>query len=162
MCGLDYVYLRSGYRLQETEYGSGVSIKNADHLDRAIALQIIFAHARLRGQEVRFFRSLIHNSQTELANALGVKRITVARWEGAPTTPIPGPSDRLLRLVVANNLCCEDCVGAVLNGLGEITDEHPEKLVMSYRPDETMPQESLFPSFDEDAGEEVWKPERAA
>lgn len=100
-CGLDYVYLANGFIWHDTEYGRGVSIDNIDGLHQAIARHVVLSDARLRGQEVRFVRSLLDLSQASLARCLGATRAAIARWEGLPDTPIPKPSDRLLRLVYA-------------------------------------------------------------
>ena len=100
-CGLDYVYLANGFTWHETEYGPGVSIDDMDGLHQAIARHVVLSETRLRGQEVRFLRAMLDLSQEDLARPLGATRVTVARWEGEPDTPIPKPSDRLLRLVYA-------------------------------------------------------------
>ena len=97
--GLDYVYLENGYDIHETAYGSGVSFSDADTLDRVIASYTLSSAARLCGQEVRFLRALLDLSQTELAIKMGIKRLTITRWESKPKTPIPGPADRLLRFI---------------------------------------------------------------
>ena len=155
MCGLDYVYLLDGFRKRPTDYGEGVSIEHADSLDRAIAEAAIASQARLRGQEVRFLRSLMHLSQTELANELGLRRITVGRWESAPNTVIPGPADRALRIVVANKLFDEETLNFIAGLFSEITDEHPEQLFMHYLPDEQDREPSFFP--DKEGDGEIWK-----
>lgn len=156
MCGLDYVFLRSGFRVRQTDYGSGVSIKNAEALDWAIAAIIITSPPRIRGQEVRFLRSLLHYSQNALANELGVKRITVARWEGVPNTPIPGTADRALRTVAANRLFHDlEALRDVAVIFPEIADQRTEQLIMSYLPDEKPSEPSLFPEIA--VPEDKWK-----
>ena len=161
MSGLDYVYLRNGFQIHETEYGRGISIERADALDLCIAGIIITSHARLRGQEVRFLRSLLQCSQTELAICLGVMRVTVARWEGAPTTPIPGPADRVLRLLTANRLLGVEATSCILEMLPEITDSHPEPLYMIFEPAAKEVEPSLpFPNLD--AETERWRDEKRA
>ena len=163
MCGLDYVYLRSGYREHDTDYGKGVSIECADNLDRAIAIRVIGGYARLRGQEVRFLRALMGRSQTDIANLLGVKRATVARWEGSANTPIPGPADRLMR-VVAVHVIWEgknvEALKLLVDLIPEIANEKPEKIEMSYLPDEVGHEDSLFPT--ESPAVDRWKPTKAA
>ncbi|MDF1732961.1 MAG: hypothetical protein P1U49_15760 [Minwuia sp.] len=135
MCGLDYVYLRNGFQFEETPYGSGVSIEKADSLDQSIAYSVITSPARLRGQEVRFLRVLMDQSQSRLALSLGIKRITVARWEGAPSTPIPGPADRALRFIAAATVFPQD-MDHLADDLNElmpfIENEKARKLVMVY------------------------------
>lgn len=148
MCGLDYVYLRSGYRTHETEYGPGVSIERADALDRAIAIHVVASYSRLRGQEVRFLRSLMDWSQAQLARFLGVKRITVARWESALDTPIPGPADRVIRIAAAKTLMRENAADRICEIFADIEDDQPERLIMTYAPDDKAESEtepSLFP-----------------
>ena len=146
MCGLDNVRLRNGYREHDTDYGKGVSIEHADALDRAIAEAVIMSHARMRGQEVRFLRSLLDKSQADLARELGVQRVTVARWEGSPTTPIPGAADRALRALAAKALFGGECLGLVVDTFSEITDDKPGELYLSYLPDEKVAEPSLFPA----------------
>ncbi len=160
MCGLDYVYLRSGVREHNTEYGAGVSIEHADDLDHVIAGRVLLEHARLRGQEVRFLRSLTGLSQTEIANRLGVKRASVARWEGAPNTPIPGPADRLLRLIAARLVYATektDILQSLIDFLPEIDNVKPEKMIMSYLPDEVDHAEPMFPDESADNDSDGWK-----
>lgn len=99
-CGLDYVWLLNGFEYVETPHGRGVRIHDLDGLLKAIAERVI-SGPRLRGQEVRFLRSMLDLSQDGLARILGQARPSVARWEGARDKPIPGASDRALRLFYA-------------------------------------------------------------
>ena len=40
-CGLDYVWLRNGFKRHETPYGSGVAITEADQLHKVIARAVV-------------------------------------------------------------------------------------------------------------------------
>jgi DNA-binding transcriptional regulator YiaG len=82
---------------------ASASIKNARGLHDAIARFIVASPAPLRGQEVRFLRSMLKVSQDGLAKILGQKRGSVARWEGAPNKAIPGYANRALRYFFALN-----------------------------------------------------------
>lgn len=124
-CGLDWVRLASGFARHATPHGAGVSIQNIDALHALIARLIVDAHARLRGQELRFLRSFLDLSQAALAETLGVQRVQVARWEAAAKKPIPGPADRALRFVVAGTLGGARLVARVLEQFHQIDDvEH--------------------------------------
>lgn len=156
MSGLDYVWLINGYEEHETEYGPGVSIHKGEHLDSAIALAIINSPVRLRGQEVKFLRTLLKISQTEFATNLGVQRITVARWESKLKTPIPGPADRLLRVLVGRQFICADCLGDLVDDLSEISSGPMPKLLMRYssaRDDEP----NLFHDLEDEETGEGWR-----
>jgi DNA-binding transcriptional regulator YiaG len=103
MCGLDDVYLLNGFKIHKTSYGTGVSIENADELHRSIGLFLILKRKALSPKDVRFLRKEIDLTQGELAGYLGVTSQTVARYEKGETD-IPGPVDRLLRLLFAYHL----------------------------------------------------------
>jgi DNA-binding transcriptional regulator YiaG len=100
-CGLNYVYLRNGYVLRQTNDGEEAEIHQSDALNNAIAEVIITRPFSLRGKEVRFLRSLLKLSQASLARVLQTARVTIARWEGAPDQPIKGTADTALRLLYA-------------------------------------------------------------
>ena len=97
-CGLDYVYLVNGFIKEKSAYGTIVAVKDARELHRVIARGIVTGAASIRGQEVRFLRSLLQVSQVDLAKCLGTSRTSVARWEGRPNAAIQGPADRALRM----------------------------------------------------------------
>ena len=78
-CGLDYVWLVNGFEHVETPHGGGIRIHDLAGLQRAIADRVIGAPTRLRGQEVRFLRSMLDVSQDGLARVLGQTRPSVAR-----------------------------------------------------------------------------------
>ncbi len=100
-CGLDYVHLENGYNVHETPYGQGVAIENADELHRAIARWVVSQPHTLRGQELRFLRSVLKLSQSGIGEILGVSRATIARWEGSLDHSIGGSADRALRFFYA-------------------------------------------------------------
>jgi len=122
-CGLDYVRLVNGFTHHDTPYGGGVSIEDMDGLHDQIARYIVSSPSRLRGQEVRFLRSMLDVSQAGLARILGTKRVTVARWEGKPNTPIPGTADRALRLFFALKVEGNESAHALLDLLADIDEE---------------------------------------
>lgn len=102
-CGLDYVYLRGGVIRHKTPYGDGLSFPEARDLSKVIARHVVTSPAPICGQEVRFMRSVLRLSQTELGRIMGVDRSTVARWEGVPHDAIPVPAANALRLFYAGH-----------------------------------------------------------
>ena len=102
-CGLDDVYLLSGYEIDETPYGEGVSIKHVDDLHRAIGLYIVKNKKDLAGKEVRFLRHQIDLTQAELAKFIGCSPQQIARYEKGECE-IPGAADRMLRLLYQDHI----------------------------------------------------------
>ena len=129
-CGLNYIYLENGFRIHETPYGEGVSIDAADQLHEAIALTVISSPRALRGQEVRFLRSLLQVSQSGLGEILGVSRPTIARWESAPDDKISSATaDRMLRVIYALKAAGHEVALKILDLLTEI-DELEHKIAL--------------------------------
>jgi DNA-binding transcriptional regulator YiaG len=124
LSGLDYVYLVNGFTRHETEYGPGISIDDMDGLHRAIAEDIITHRAHLDGQEVRFLRKEMDLSQGGLAVMLGLDAQTVARWEKGQTE-IPGPADRLIRVLYREHIGGSQEVRILIDALAELDEiEH--------------------------------------
>lgn len=98
MCGLDNIYLVNGFERQETEYGNGVTIKDACQLHDAIGMYLAVEKKALNNKDTRFLRKQTHLTQAELGEKLSVDSQTVARWEKAETS-ISGPAENLLRIV---------------------------------------------------------------
>lgn len=95
-CGLDDVYLMSGYEKEETPDGEGVSIKNLDELHQAIGRYLAQEKKVLSGKELRFLRLQMDLTQSHLARFLGMDSQSVARWEKGQFA-IPGAADLVVR-----------------------------------------------------------------
>ena len=98
-CGLDYIWLLDGFERHETSHGVAVRIHDLEGLHAAIARSVVTSQERIRGQEVRFLRSMLNLSQEGLGRLLDQSRATVARWEGEPARAIPKTCDKWLRVV---------------------------------------------------------------
>jgi DNA-binding transcriptional regulator YiaG len=71
----------SGYELEDTPYGKGISIKNADGLHQAIGMSLVRNKKLLSGKEVRFLRHRMDLTQSELGKLFGTSTQQVARYE---------------------------------------------------------------------------------
>lgn len=107
MCGLDDIYLLNGFTRHKTPHGNGVAIEKADELHHAIGLHLIKNRKVLSPKDVKFLRRNMDLTQEELGGCLGVTDQTIARYEKG-TTEIPGPADRMIRVVYALHLIPED------------------------------------------------------
>lgn len=98
-CGLDNVYLHSGVVIEkDPDYGQLITIEREQDLQRAIALQLIETGRSLNGNEFRFLRKLMKQTQVDLARIMKVDVQTIANYE--KKSNIPGPSQQLMRMLV--------------------------------------------------------------
>jgi DNA-binding transcriptional regulator YiaG len=97
-CGLDNVYLVSGFEYVDTPRGRAVRIRDIDGLHRAIGRTLVREKKDLNGKEFRFLRHELNMTQQHLASLLGVDVQTIARWEKGKTQ-ITGPAQALVRLL---------------------------------------------------------------
>ena len=94
--GLDNVWLVSGVDYEEYDGEVYTRIHDMDLLHRAISYRLTKQAASLEGKEIRFLRKELNVTQAELAKLLGLKSLTVARWEKNEVR-IPRAADLLLR-----------------------------------------------------------------
>lgn len=118
--GLDNVYLKNGYR--KAKYGKEivVSVEDAEGLHKAIAASLIHRPTRLTGQEFRFLRIEVGLSQRGLGELLGASEQSVHQWENRKTRQVPGAAERILRLLVREQLLNGD--GKIAKLLGELVE----------------------------------------
>lgn len=104
-CGLDYVYLRNGFELIETQWGTSISITHPDGLHHVIGTAIVDQAEPISGQQLRFMRVEMDMTQTHLGKILGYSdRQMVANWEREKDSRIPKASDLIVRLLYSEFL----------------------------------------------------------
>ena len=95
-CGLDDVYLMSGYEIVNTSHGEGTAIKKLDELHLAIGRNLAERKKVLSAKELRFLRIHMNLTQSELGKLLGLTSQQVARWEKGESD-ISGAAEFLFR-----------------------------------------------------------------
>lgn len=128
MCGLDDIYLMSGYERTTTEYGEGVVIQDMDGLHRAIGEYLTRCKKTLSGKEVRFLRHEMDLTQAHLGDLLRVSDQTVARWEKGEVS-IPGPEELLLRALYIGHVSNKVDVRALAEHLRQVDAPIKEKML---------------------------------
>ena len=121
-CGLPNVWLRNGYEVHETPYGSSVSIHNVEGLHRAIGLDLVNRKPQLSGDEVRFLRKELDMSQVLLAHLLGVGETSVRHWESGRQT-ITKPAERVLRLLYREHVTGDGEIRELVERVSELNRE---------------------------------------
>jgi DNA-binding transcriptional regulator YiaG len=121
-CGLDNIWLCNGFEFKETARGLLVKINDLDGLHSAIAKWIVTSPNKIRGQEVRFLRSMLGVSQHGLGKLLRQSRPSVARWEAMPDKAIPTQSDSWLRVIYTKKIEGDIAVGRIIDLLTEMDE----------------------------------------
>lgn len=121
MSGLNNVWLLNGFHEEQTVYGRGFRVEDADGLHRVLAHVIVSDKAVMQGPELRFVRKLMGLSQNGLARLLGCSDQRVARWEKGQTHIDPS-AERLVRMIVREWLGENYALKAALNELAELDE----------------------------------------
>ena len=130
-CGLDDVYIISGYDKEETHDGVGVSIRNIEKLHDAIGKFLINGKKVLSGKELRFLRMQMKMTQSNLARILGCDTQQVARYE-KEENHVSGPADRLIRLLYSDRVGSKRIpIEKLLKSLDELDDQSNKNMVFT-------------------------------
>ena len=119
-CGLDDVYLVSGYEIKKTHYGDGIAIKNLDELNNAIGSYLVTEKRDLSGKELRFLRKQLDLTQGELGQLMELSDQQVARWE-KDKCGIKGAAASIIRFLYIEHLKGK----LKIRGLLETLEEKP-------------------------------------
>jgi putative transcriptional regulator len=101
--GLPNVWLL-GVEMFECECGENFAfVPCIQELHKLIARELITQENSLSGPEIRFLRKTMGLKAKDFANLLGVKNVSISRWEHEEFSP-PEPTDRFIRLLYAANM----------------------------------------------------------
>jgi putative transcriptional regulator len=102
-CGLDNIWLSSGYDLDVVDGEDAITVHNIDGLHEAIGRFLTRRKKILSGKEIRFLRLQMDLTQSKLARLVGCDAQQVARYE-KEENKMPGAVDRLLRMLYREHL----------------------------------------------------------
>jgi putative transcriptional regulator len=128
LCGLDDVYLLSGWKRVQTPYGDGITIKDVDGLHRAIGLNLVRQKKALSGPEIRFLRKEMGLTQEELGERVCKSGQQIARWEKGQSE-ISGSAELLLRVLYLQHLGEHPLLAEIVKHLRAIEDRGNQKQV---------------------------------
>ena len=118
-CGLDDIWLISGYSVEEVDGDQAVTIRNLEGLHKAIGKSLAVRKKVLSGKETRFLRRQMELSQSELARLVGCDAQQIARYEKGENK-MPGPTGRLVRILYREHVGGNIPVREILNALDEL------------------------------------------
>lgn len=95
-CGLSYVHLLNGFRVEVIDGEEYTSIDDMSGLHKTIAQAIVDCNRPLTHEEFKFLRIELNVSQKMLGTRFGIDEQTIARYEKGQTK-IPRTTDVALR-----------------------------------------------------------------
>jgi putative transcriptional regulator len=125
--GLDNVFLENGFKRHKTKEGRGISIENTSSLHLVIGRWLIQLPKPLDGAEFRFLRLEMDLSQSKFAAIIGSTEQNVRRWEKSRARPIPGPADRIVRVLYNEYIGGDGSVRRMVDRLAELDQVHGVK-----------------------------------
>jgi putative transcriptional regulator len=120
--GLDTVFLVNGYEFKGAPGGKTVTFYDIDGLHRTIGIALVGKRARLTGREFRFLRSELLLSQASLAKILGVRELTIGRWE-KDRSEIPLSADAIVRQLFAESRGKNGPIKELLERIADMEDD---------------------------------------
>ena len=133
-CGLDNVWLLGGFCLEGEGEDEFLFIEDQEDLHRAIALSIVERGDGMTGRELWFLRHELGLSQAQLARWLRSDVQALARWEKGKSR-IPGPADRLVRILYLEHIHEDVDVHDLLSRLDEMDAARRDKVVFEQAAD---------------------------
>lgn len=104
---------------------TAVEIPGMEELHKLLAIIVVLKPTGLQKEEIRFLRKHLGYSQDELAEKLGVTRVTVTRWEEGQT--FQKSNDKALRRLYVEKKGEELRQSAVMKFLSPLVDGLPVK-----------------------------------
>jgi len=101
--GLDNVYLYNISIVQDVAGEQTICIPHINELHNVIANALLQKKGELTGKEIRFLRTHVLFSQSELADLIGKDGQTVGRWERGEVK-IDKSMDMLVRIAIAQKM----------------------------------------------------------
>lgn len=129
-CGLDNIWLASGYDLETIDGEPCITVRDLDGLHQEIGRSLVKRKKLLTGKEIRFLRLQMDLTQSELARLVGCEAQQIARYE-KEQNKMPGPADRVLRMLYRDHLDDHSSARSVLEALDELDARMDDRQVFS-------------------------------
>lgn len=104
-CGLPDVWI-DGWHVEDDAGEETIRIPNVRSLHRLISKGIVTSVGTLTGPEIRYLRTEMGLTQTELGELVHRERLTVSRWERGESTP-DGATEAYIRILASYKLQLE-------------------------------------------------------
>ena len=107
-CGLDGVYVKGLETLVDDHGEEVLHIRNVNGLHKLIARAIVHRDAAMSSLDLRFLRTEMGFTQSQLATPIHCDAKTIARWE-KDQIPVPEAVEVNIRVLAVEKLDLEGC-----------------------------------------------------
>ena len=104
-CGLDEVYIKGLNPLSDDQGKEILRIRNVNDLHKLIAHAIVHRDTAMSGLDLRFLRTEMGFTQSQLATHIHCNAQTIARWE---KDQVPEAAEAAIRILAVETLDLED------------------------------------------------------
>ena len=118
-CGLPQVWIE-GLRMEDDAGEKTIRIPNIKSLHKLIAEGIVASYGTLTGPELRYLRTEMGLTQTQLGELVHRERLTVSRWERGENT-LDGATEAYIRILASSKLGLDEVDPVEVSGRCKLT-----------------------------------------
>ncbi len=118
-CGLPEVWVE-GLHMRDDEGEETVVIPNIKGLHKFIVHEIVMSDGALTGPELRFLRTEMGLTQTQLGELVHRERLTISRWESGKST-LDGATEAFIRILASSELKLDKVDPVKISGKCKLT-----------------------------------------
>ncbi len=126
-CGLDNVFLHGLDVVTDDAGQKVITIPNILGLHKAISEVIILQNKSISGKELRFLRTEMGMTQTELGELVHRERLTIGRWESGECS-IESAAEVVIRKLVAEKLNLDESIETISRYCIDRADSEPIRI----------------------------------
>ncbi|TKW60578.1 MAG: hypothetical protein DI628_06660 [Blastochloris viridis] len=117
-CGLSYIHLLDGYRLDAAKGKSTVHIVGMDALYKTLAEHVLCKPEQLNGEELMFLLKRINGSEADFCELLKIQTVQLNNWKKRSHHALmPLVTEVTARMLLGEMLGCWRLVSDILEGL---------------------------------------------
>ena len=127
-CGLANVWIE-GLRIEDDAGEKTIRIPNVRSLHHLISREVVTSPGTLTGPELRYLRTEMGFTQTQLGELVHRERLTISRWERGEVTP-DGATEAYLRLLASHKLNLDIVDPEIVSGRCRLIAENKKPILI--------------------------------
>ena len=125
-CGLPDVWVE-GLRMEDNAGEEIIRIPNIGSLHKLISREVVTSKGTLTGSELRYLRTEMGLTQTELGELVHRERLTISRWENGENT-LDGATEAYIRILASSKLGLDRIDPEKVSGWCKLTSKNKKPI----------------------------------